>query len=126
MSYTSSEVIAMIAAIGGVITLIGTVIVNIIGILRIEKKTDAAAVTNKVQLEETRVLRGQVQEVHTMTNSNLSAVTAKLEQATAEIASLRETIQDLKSERAAKNVSTALDTPAPDRTKESVQKLKGQ
>jgi hypothetical protein len=83
--YTSAEILTIVAAIGVLVASVGTVIVNIIGAARIEKKTDQVAAA--------------VQEVHTLTNSNLSAVKAELATAVAQISILREMVGDLKAER---------------------------
>lgn len=44
-------------------------------------------------------ISNQVQEVHTLTNSNLSLVKSELDKTTAQLAEMRLLVSDLKSER---------------------------
>ena len=90
--YTPSQVLSIVGSIGVLITAIGAVIVNIIVALRTGKKVDA------VQAQADNISH-QVQEVHTITNSNLSAVKAELKTAVAQISEMRVLVADLKNER---------------------------
>ena len=92
MTYTAPEVLGIIAAVGVLITAVGAAVVNIIVALRTGQKIDIAAA-------KTDGLIHQVQEVHTLTNSNLSAVKAELAVANALNMELRTLIVDLKGER---------------------------
>lgn len=103
MTYTAPEILTFIAAIGVLVTGLGAVVVNIIVALRSGAKIDVA-------LAETKGLVSQVKEVHTLTNSNLSAVKAELATAAAQIQALRDVIQDLKSERSKAALAAALHT----------------
>lgn len=104
MTITSTEIIAIIVALGAVI-------VNIIVAFRTGGKVDSIAQVTAKSLVETTALQGQVREVHTLTNSNLSQVRSELQQGAAEIASLREVINDLKLERDKTALATAFNTP---------------
>lgn len=99
MAYTSAEVLTIIAAVGVLVTAIGGVIVNVIGAVRIERKVAQGVAVGDATLVETRNLIGKVEQVHTLTNSNLSAVKAELATATAQIVTLREMIQEMKVTR---------------------------
>lgn len=90
--FSATDVVTIFAALGVLITGVGAVIVNIIVAMRAGQKLEQSLV-------KTDALIGQVKEVHTLTNSNLSAVTSKLDTATGEIAALKSLVQDLKSER---------------------------
>jgi len=103
MTYTAPEILTFIAALGVLLTGLGAVIVNIIVAVRTGAKLD-------VTLSETKGLVSQVKEVHTLTNSNLSAVKAELAIAAAQIQALRDVIQDLKFERSKAALTTALHT----------------
>lgn len=111
MTYTATEVLTFIAAGGVLITGVGAVIVNIIVALRQGTKLDAVS-------EKTDGISHQVQEVHTLTNSNLSAVKAELATATAQIQALRDLVQDLRNEREKGAIAVALSTPLPAPTPE--------
>lgn len=63
--------------------------------------------------QKTDGLIGQVQQVHTLTNSNLSAVKAELAIATQQITSLLAIVQELKTERDKVAMATAYSTPVP-------------
>lgn len=104
MSFSATEIIAIIVALGAVI-------VNIIVALRTGGKIDSISQVTARSLVETTALQGQVQQVHTLTNSNLSEVKADLKQSTAEIASLKESILDLKAERDKASTAAAFNTP---------------
>lgn len=104
MTLTSTEIIAIIVAAGAVA-------VNIITAMRMGNKVESIAQVTAKSLVETTALQGQVKEVHTLTNSNLSEVKADLKQAVSEIASMRETISDLKGEREKTAMATAFTSP---------------
>ena len=109
-TYTSAELVTIVASLGVLITGVGAVIVNIIVALRTGHKVD-------VQGAKTDGLVAQVREVHTLTNSNLSAVKAELAISNALNAELRTLIVDLKGERGKLAALTAAklsaDTPLP-------------
>ena len=96
--YTAAEVVTIIAAVGVLIGSIVTGVVTVIGTLRNGQKTDKLSVA-VIGNEKTPGLINQVAEVHTVVNSNLAALKAELNAATAQITSLIGTIRDLKSER---------------------------
>lgn len=91
-NYSASEMMAIIGGIGVVITAIGVAVVNVIVALRSSQKLATV-------IEKSDKLIGQVEQVHTLTNSNLSAVKAELSSAIKEIVSMKDVITDLKSER---------------------------
>lgn len=111
MTYTSAELITIIAAFGVLITTIGGVAVSIITSSRNARKTDNVATVVAETFAETKAVAGKVDQVHTLTNSNLSAVKAELREAATEIKALRDVVQDLKSEREKASIATALATP---------------
>ena len=93
----------MVGSVGILITAMGAVIVNIIVALRTGKKIDES-------LLKSEAISHQVQEVHTLTNSNLSAVKAELAQAVSQITEMRVLVADLKSERDKLATIAALNT----------------
>lgn len=117
--YTAGEVLTFFAAGGVLITGLGAVIVNIIVALKTGAKLDAAVADRAALSTKTDTLVAKVEQVHVLTNSNLSAVKAELAAAAAQIHSLRELVTDLKSERNKADVAHALATPAPVRTQDS-------
>lgn len=80
---------------------------------------DAQLMASKLQQEaheqalKTGTLIGKVDEVHTLTNSNLAQVRAELATAAARIESLIGVVSELKSERGKAQMREALYTPAP-------------
>lgn len=68
------------------------------------------------QAVKTEGLIGRVDQVHTLTNSNLSAVKAELQQATQQIASLTALIHELRDERSKAQLREALATMPPGAT----------
>lgn len=115
MTYTAPEVVTMIAAIGVLVTSIAGAIVTIIVSLRTGRDTRDVSSRVDQQLNETKEMKGQIREVHTQTNSNLSALKAELALAVSRIEGLQATVLDLRSERTALAVSAALMTPVPPR-----------
>lgn len=106
MTFTSTELIAIIVALGAVV-------VNIITALRTGSKVDSIAQVTAKSLVETTVLQGQVKEVHVLTNQNLSDVRNELKTSNAEIAALREVVSDLRGQREKASMADAFKTPAP-------------
>lgn len=104
MTYTASEMVMVIGAFGVLIGGLGAIIVNIVVALKTTHKIDEG-------LKKTDGLASQVKEVHTLTNSNLSAVKAELALATAQIASLHEVVMDLKAEREKMAIAAQLRYP---------------
>lgn len=90
--YNSDQVLAMVGSIGVLITALGAVIVNIIVAMKTGKKVDES-------IKNQQVLSGQIAEVHTITNSNLSAVKAELKQATMQIEEMKTFVRNLTGER---------------------------
>lgn len=111
MILSSTEIVAIIVALGAVI-------VNIITAIRMGNKVETISQVTARSLVETGVLQGKVQEVHVLTNQNLSDVRNELKQANNDRATLLTIISDLKSERekvataAAYNTPTVKDRPA--------------
>lgn len=105
-TYSAAELLTIIAAIGVLVTGVGAVIVNVIVALKTGAKID-------LSIKKTEGLSHQVQEVHTLTNSNLSALKAELATALAQITSLHDVVQDLRGERQKAAVAVALATPVP-------------
>lgn len=108
-SYTAAEVLTFFVAAG---TLLGGLLSGIAGIIvawRAGSKIEAAA-------KKTETLVTAVQEVHAVTNSNLSAVKAELTTSNALNASLRDIISDLKAEREKAAIAVALATPVAERS----------
>lgn len=104
MQFSATEIIAIIVAVGAVS-------VNIIVAIRTGGKIDSISQVTAKSLVETTALQGQVQQVHTLTNSNLSEVKADLRQSAAEIVSLKEMILELKTERDKIATVSAFNTP---------------
>lgn len=104
--YDSSEVLQIVGSIGILITALGAVIVNIIVAVRTGKKVDDS-------LKASQIISSQVQEVHTITNSNLSTVKSELAQAIGQLNEMKVFVNDLKNERDKLATITALNTPAP-------------
>lgn len=102
-TFTAAEVLAILAAIVTVVGAISLAVVNVVVALKQGTKLDTA-------LAKTDGLVHQVAEVHTLTNSNLSAVKADLASAAAQIQALRDVVYDLKSERSKAALTTALHT----------------
>lgn len=102
--FSATEIIAIIVALGAVI-------VNIIVALRTGGKIDSISQVTAQSLVETTALQGQVQQVHTLTNSNLSEVKADLRQSVAEISALKAVVLDLKTERDKIATAAAYNTP---------------
>lgn len=121
MVFSSTEIVAIIVAVGAVV-------VNIIVALRTGGKIESISQVTAKSLVETGVLQGQVQQVHTLTNSNLSEVKADLKRSAAEIVSLKEAILDLKSERDKTAIAAAFNTPiaAPQRPSRATDVLIGE
>lgn len=120
MQFTSTEVIAIIVAMGGFVAGVGSVIVNIIIAGKTGNRMSEVLTSNHSiaqvtarSLVETGNLQTKVQEVHVLTNQNLSDVRNELKTSNAELASLREVIADLKGEREKTNIRTAYQTPVP-------------
>lgn len=113
MTYTSAELLTIIAAFGVLVTTIGGVAVSIITSSRNGRKTDNVAVVVAETYAETKAVAGKVEQVHTLTNSNLSAVKAELATAVSKIESLHDVVKDLKAEREKASVAAALATPVP-------------
>lgn len=65
------------------------------------------------QATKTESLVGRVDQVHTLTNSNLSQVRAELAMAATRIENLIAVVSELKSERSKAEVREALHTPVP-------------
>lgn len=91
-SYTAGEVLTFFAAAGVLITGVGAVVVNIIVALRTGTKLDTS-------LAKTDGLVAQVKEVHTLTNSNLTAVKSELATVVSQNKALHELVAELRSER---------------------------
>lgn len=104
--WDSDQVLAMVGSIGILITALGAVIVNIIVALRTGKKVDE----NVKAIES---VSHQVQEVHTLTNSNLSAVKAELKQAVTQLDEMKTFVRDLKNERDKLAILTASNKIGP-------------
>lgn len=104
MTLSSTEIVAIIVALGAVI-------VNIITAIRMGNKVETISQVTARSLVETGVLQSAVKEVHILTNQNLSDVRNELKQSNAEIASLREVVVDLKSEREKTATEKAYNTP---------------
>ena len=98
--YTAGEVLTFFAAAGVLITGVGAVIVNIIVALRTGNKMETV-------LKQGVVIEGKVQEVHGLTNANLSLVKAELAKVTAQNTALHELVSDLRSERDKAAITTA-------------------
>lgn len=90
--YTADELINIVGSIGIIITALGATIVNVIVALRTGKKVDE-------QGEKTDELVNQVAQVHTITNSNLAAITSELKKSNELNTQLQLVIDDLKIER---------------------------
>jgi len=103
MTYSLSDVVTLIASIGVLVTALGAVIVNIIVAVRTGKKVEES-------LEVSKGISNRVEEVHTSTNSNLSAVKAELEKSNAALKEMTVLVADLKSERDKLATITALNT----------------
>jgi len=101
--WDSTEVLNMVGSVGILVTALGAVIVNIIVAVRTGKKMDDSLVKSEA-------ISHQVQEVHTLTNSNLSAVKAELNQAVAQLAEMKILVNDLKSERDKLAITAAVNT----------------
>lgn len=99
----------MVGSIGILITAIGAVVVNIIVAMKTGKKVQES-------LDNQVAISNQVKEVHTITNSNLSAVKAELNQAVNQLSEMKVLVTDLKSERDKLATITALHTPSPSQT----------
>lgn len=103
--WDSTEVLNIVGSVGILVTAIGAVIVNIIVAMRTGKRVQES-LDNQVKISN------QVAEVHTITNSNLSAVKAELKQATMQIEEMKTFVRDLKGERDKLAVLTAHTTKA--------------
>lgn len=101
ISYTPAELVVIIAALSGAI-------VNIIGVWRNGTKTDkvAAAVMGKPNTEETGLV-GQIDKIHTLTNSGMTEVKNELKIAIELNKELKIIIEDLRSERDKKEMKDA-------------------
>lgn len=104
MTLSSTEIVAIIVALGAVI-------VNIITAIRMGNKVETISQVTARSLVETGVLQGKVQEVHVLTNQNLSDVRNELKQANNDRATLLTIISDLKSEREKVATAAAYNTP---------------
>lgn len=106
-SYTAAEVLTFFTAAGVLITGVGAVIVNIIVALRTGTKLDTS-------IEQGKVLATRVDEVHTLTNSNLAQLKTELAKVLAQNAALQEMVNDLRAERdKGQVVAAALAVPQP-------------
>lgn len=118
MTYTAPELLTIIAAVGVLVAGGAASIVSIIVALRtggkltvVESKTDA--------------LIGKVDQVHEVSNSNLSALKLELSTANSQIGQLRELVMDLKAEREKAAIAAALAIPPPMRSTPAPLKLEG-
>lgn len=100
MTFTAEQLLTIIGAIGVLVAALGAVIVNIIVALKTGQKAD-------VLIHKTEEVANKVDQVHTLTNSNLSSVKAELTGTQNELKLLTQTIADLKSERQAAQVAAA-------------------
>lgn len=98
-NWTSQEWLLIIAALGVFVTTLGGVLVNAFVSIRNGQKTEKVADLVAENTTKTEGVAHQVQEVHTLTNSNLSLVKSELATAAMQISQLREVVADLKSER---------------------------
>lgn len=92
MTYSPEQLLTIIGALSVLITAIGVAIVNIVVALRTGQKAD-------VLIHKTEEVANKVDQVHTLTNSNLSDVKAELTGTRDKLELLMQTIVDLKSER---------------------------
>lgn len=97
--YSAAELITIIAALGVFVTGVGAVIVNIVVALRSSHKLTTVIEKTDNLSGKVDVQSGKIEQVHTLTNSNLSSVKAELSSAVKEIVSMKEVITDLKAER---------------------------
>ena len=112
-SYTATEVVTIITAIGILITAVGGVIVNIIATFRNGRKTEENGrktdqlMTAVIGNETNQGLVNQVKEVHTLTNANMTAATNQITLQNSQIEALKAIILELKGERDKKAEVTA-------------------
>lgn len=109
--YSAAELITIIAALGVFVTGVGAVIVNIVVALRSSHKLATVIEKTDNLSGKVDVQSGKIEQVHTLTNSNLSAVKAELSSAVREIVSMKEVITDLKAERDKVAAAQALKGP---------------
>ena len=124
MTYTSSEVLTIVAALGVLVAAIGGVMVNIIMALKTDKKVSQGLAMSQQAVFETARVGNKVDQVHVLANNNLQEVRSELAAANQKLASLIdtsgkqiagliETVSDLKSEREKVSMATALATMPP-------------
>lgn len=132
-TYTATDLVTILAAVGVLVSSIVAGAVTIIATFRNGQKTENLTVkTEKLAKavigdEQHPGLIGQVKEVHTLTNANMTAANNKIDRQTLEMKALQETILtlhdtiktlqalvlDLKSERDKKELAVATATVPP-------------